>query len=591
MTVRRRRVAMLLAVCALAGALALFATGAGRDRHGETPARAVQPDAQPADAASKRPATQPGPHATALRVEIAPVPPDSAPEWTLDVEAAGERSHHTGTGADVVRLPLTEPLPPRVALRLTAPGFSTEVAHVAPRLALERRLSLRKLAQISATVRSGEAPVAGAHVEVARTSAAAPGEPATYSGVVGAGGECRIADLPSGEYVLVVRSRDHQPFSESLRLEPGEVRKLDLHLLPGVVISGRVLDHLGRPFAGGKVHFFVGDRLPGGAFAFRHDSWVACDGDGAFVSAGLVEAESVRVIVNAEVDDGVLLIDREIHAPRRGRAPLGTLVPLPATVVFRLPRGTSPEGVLLTLQAMHDRTFAVSATDLVFGANGECRVFGLPLGECSYMVHRRVAGTGSDLLADANVQVEYSGQVIEVVFAPRPDEKPARLPRPKVRSHSGRPVTWLLLDPEGIRDWASGIADGTEFNPRAWVPEGTYRLVVLDEATVGWADLMTGSGAEPPPDVVPFHPADAVVLSVTANDAPAAGAEIKLYGYRKGARGSGLPLGRTDDAGRLSVSPVPSWAEGITVAVMTSHGGRRVFVPRADFADARVDIR
>ena len=125
-------------------------------------------------------------------------------------------------------------------------------------------------AQISGTVRNAadDAPLARA-----RVAAVSPGLPEPRVVITGADGKYTIADLPAGAYTVTATRTGFAPFTYGqgrtitgvpVNVTTGQhVTDIDLPLVAGGVIVGRILDEDGAPFAGATVDALV-TRFQGG---------------------------------------------------------------------------------------------------------------------------------------------------------------------------------------------------------------------------------------------------------------------------------------------------------------------------------------
>jgi protocatechuate 3,4-dioxygenase beta subunit len=115
-------------------------------------------------------------------------------------------------------------------------------------------------ARISGIVKSAadDAPLSRA-----RVTAASPALPTPRVAITGADGKYAIADLPAGAYTITATRTGYAPFTYGrgrtgtgtpIAVANGQhVANIDLPLVAGGVIAGRILDEDGSPFAGASV--------------------------------------------------------------------------------------------------------------------------------------------------------------------------------------------------------------------------------------------------------------------------------------------------------------------------------------------------
>jgi hypothetical protein len=152
------------------------------------------------------------------------------------------------------------------------------------------------LAQIAGAVRSAadDAPIARARV----VAVAADAEP--HVALSGADGKYVLADLPAGSYTLTVTRTGYAPHTYGqgrtlagtpVVLAPAQrLANVDVALVPGGHISGRILDEDGTPFAGARVDALV-SRFEGGMDALVSVASTQTDDRGQFRLHGLAPGQ------------------------------------------------------------------------------------------------------------------------------------------------------------------------------------------------------------------------------------------------------------------------------------------------------------
>jgi protocatechuate 3,4-dioxygenase beta subunit len=190
-------------------------------------------------------------------------------------------------------------------LRVTAPGYAPPTEDEATRVVVGEDLGevrkdvvLARGAVLEGTVLSPAGdPVRGARVWVE----AAPGAPGAEAlrdlmAISGGNGAFRIAGIPSQAHVDVLAEHDAYVRSarETLRLAPGQSRKLTLKLREGAKLPGRVVDVRGVPVAGARVRWGNVDGVAERDLrtSFEADEHlgarvVRADADGRFTLTGL----------------------------------------------------------------------------------------------------------------------------------------------------------------------------------------------------------------------------------------------------------------------------------------------------------------
>ncbi len=163
-------------------------------------------------------------------------------------------------------------------------------------------LTLRPAAYLTGVVSAaGGEPLAGATVVVRAETVAEAMQPLEFLGTSGAGGAYRVGGLAAGTYEVEARAGGYKPARvPAVAVAEGEGAVLDLTLVPGGTIAGRVVDRRGRGVAGAAVRA-ARDPMAvafGGGGVMERAQTVAGP-DGSFSLTG-VEAPEIDLVADAE---------------------------------------------------------------------------------------------------------------------------------------------------------------------------------------------------------------------------------------------------------------------------------------------------
>jgi len=113
-------------------------------------------------------------------------------------------------------------------------------------------LRLGPAATLTIRVRSASGPsLAGADVSIVSTTTAEASD--RRSGTTDADGAARFASLAPGTYEVAARAPGHRTLSMPMSPRAGLAWEMELTLVPGVEVRGRVVDRAGAPLAGALV--------------------------------------------------------------------------------------------------------------------------------------------------------------------------------------------------------------------------------------------------------------------------------------------------------------------------------------------------
>ncbi|WP_164019532.1 carboxypeptidase-like regulatory domain-containing protein [Pyxidicoccus trucidator] len=194
----------------------------------------------------------------------------------------------------------------------------------------------------SATVLLRVVDVRGQPIPGARV---APGPPVAWEEprfledgpVTDARGEARLALRPGPELsaFIDVMAEGYLLMRASLKLAPGEQRRMDVKLRKPVAISGRVLDARGRPLPGARVRSSRG---------YSENASAESDAEGRFTVTGIPEGGGTLSVILGEQ----ALSQTRVVAPQRDVELRGASSALGVQVLD--PRGQPLPGVLVSLQ-------------------------------------------------------------------------------------------------------------------------------------------------------------------------------------------------------------------------------------------------
>lgn len=269
---------------------------------------------------------------------------------------------------------------------------------------------------------------------VARVKVRVDGEAGTLVTRTGPDGKYRLRPLRPGTYRLLADERRHVPFrKDEVGVGKGETARVDLPLVLGATLAGRVVDENGAPVPGAAGR--VSRRSEGGIVAFLREvrgeesPSFRTRPDGTFVATRLSPGDSLRLLVShpdfqTATSGGLSLVSGGskqglVVTMRRGNVVSGRVLDLAESPVagagLELTRGRTFEGgrggqrfALNLLDASGGRPVAAT------GADGRFEIRGLTPGDYSLRV--RKAGYATEVVDP--VKVGDGSEPLAIVLGP-----------------------------------------------------------------------------------------------------------------------------------------------------------------------------
>ncbi len=538
-----------------------------------------------------------------LRVAVGAMPAGSLPEWVLEArDSAGELRQERGSGE---RESVIGSLPAgRLLCIVRAPGFVGETRRLEVEEGREAvvALTLRQFGRVSGTVRCEGVPVPGALVQLALPEQAAEAlmhlapddriSGRSRSVESDGNGQYRFDRVPAAQgFSVVAAGFDHAPVRvESVEVKAGEEATADITLVAGAHLAGRIVDSRGVSSKGATVH--VSWRRDKRATVIWEDEARArTDEDGRFVTPALT-GPAVRRLKAWIVVDGVQqVIQHDTPPPDHGTKDVGTLAPLPGTVLFDLEGATADAPATLTVAVNGDPPgvgLSLSLTGIAFDRDGRIRMAGLPIGEGCY------SAVSADSRATMDGQFRTTGSDMVVKIPALKQRQEAPQPREQLVidvAETADPALLLLIADDSIVMWRE-IGKGNREPVVEKVSPGKYTLFVRAGDRYGQQEVTQIAGQDLRTSIMPDRIGRSASVLVLDKGKPVPGATVKVRGFCKGSRGLRAPWAKAVSDGRALVRGLPPEVKALTITVFDATGefGRGYSIDIGSTEEVTVDL-
>lgn len=547
-----------------------------------------------------RGAAQAGSVGATVSVSVAVLPAGAAPAWRLELRD-GMGAVHTAEGSGERVVSLAGVALGKAMFRLGAQGFLGETRRlVVEGTAVSVSATLRGFGRVTGRLHCDGLPVGGALVQLApppETLSLEDLEPGdrmpggAWSAESDGEGRYRFDRVPPGEgFTLVAADFDHVPSRAGpVAVRPDEETVVDIKMIRGAHLAGRIVDSRGAPCAGVTVHLFQKQQRRG-VVGWLDEARARTDDDGRFVSPALAGTE-IRMIKAWIAAEGVQqIVQHETAPPERGTKDVGTLAPLPGTIVFEAEavEGIASFSITAMVGGIPPAGQAVLLSGVAFDAEGRARIGGFPVGDGVYTVldHEQRA------VAQGTFRTTGRDMVVKIGAFGEPPQQP---PEPAER---------LVIDLGGTLEDTTVVllSDGKIVRSRR-VPKG-HREPVVEPLSPGRYTLYVGAGdryaqrevtqvegADLNVSIVPERVGRTVVLLVLLDGTPVPGARVAVRGFLAGSRGQGVPWAEAGEDGRAVLRGIPEDVSALTLVVLDREGAGRTYSLEIDAtAELRVDL-
>lgn len=589
-------IAAAAALVAVAAFVALLTRGPASGRAPVKPGGTARPEGRGA-------VGDPPPGGGVVRVTISVQPEGGSPEWTLELRDGGGTVHvERGTGARECAI---EPVAGgRALLMLRAEGFVGETRRLevgSPEVAASA--VLKQFGSVSGRLQCDGMPVGAALVRLsmARDSLPMLMDLAEQDRVPEMGwsvesdaeGRYRFDRVPPAEgFTLVAADFDHAPaHAGPFDVRPGEETIVDVPMVLGSHLAGRVVDSRGAPCVGTTVHVYQKQVKPG-VFAWMDEARARTDDDGRFVTPALAGLATRMLKAWVAVDGVQEIIQHETEPPERGTKDVGTLAPLPGTVLFEAESMTGKAPFKVTVSVNEDPPGSgrgVVVSDLVLDREGRVRVTGLPVGEGAYTVlngdDRSVADgkfrtTGRDMVVKLPALVEPAPP------APKPEERLVI-----EVAETGEDAIVVLIGEGEFLMWREVRKDDRSPVIER-VPPGRYTLHVAAGDRYSQQEVTQVKGQDLKLSVIPDRIGRSLTLLVLQDGKPVPRARVELRGFRAGAKGLRAPWAEGGEDGRVVLRGLPAGVTVLSATIVNKEGQGRTYpaIEITDAGEATVDL-
>ncbi len=587
-------IAVAAALVAVAAVIALFARGPASGR------APVQAGGASRDARSDAGEAARG---GLVRVTVGVLPGGASPEWTLELRDAGDTLHaERGTGErECVLGPVA---PGRALLTLRARGFVGESRRleIGPG-EITIPLVLRQFGRVSGRLHRDGMPVGAALVRLSMPRDSFPMlmhlaeedrvSEMTWSAESDGEGLYRFDGVPPADgYRLVAADFDHSPaHAGPFAVKPGEEAIVDIVMVVGSHLAGRIVDSRGGPCAGTTVHVYVKSaKLP--MVGWMDEARARTDDDGRFVTPALTGSATRMLKAWVAVDGVQEIIQHETDPPERGTKDVGTLAPTPGIVLFEAESMTGNGPFKMTVVVNGDPPGvgqSVIVNDLAFDREGRARVMGFPAGEGVYCV------TNADGRSVAEGTFRTTGRDV-VVKIPAFVEPAPRPPKPEESlvvevADTGEDAIVVLIGEGEFLMWRQVRRDDRSPVIER-VPPGRYTLHVTAGDRYSQQEVTQVKGQDLKLSVIPDRIGRSLTLLVLQDGRPVPGARVQLRGFRAGARGLRAPWAEGGEDGRVVLRGLPADVTVLAATVLNKEGQGRTYpaIEVTDAGEATVDL-
>jgi hypothetical protein len=472
----------------------------------------------------------------------------------------------------------------RARCSVRARGFLGETSSLEIGQDAEATLTLRQFGRVAGVVRCDGAPVSGLLVRIAMPAELASARLDVMPEERGAGteqavetdanGRYRFERVPPGPgYSLVAAGFDHPPVHAGpVESRPGEETTVDITVVAGVHLSGRVVDARGAPASGATVNILKRHDKRGGV-TWSDEARARADEDGRFLTPALT-GPAMRMLKAWIVVDGLQqVIQLEVSPPERGTRDVGTLAPHPGVVSFGIEGPVGDPPATLTVVVLGDPPGvgqAVTLTGAAFDREGRIRMAGLPIGEGTY------SAMSGDTRAFSDGKFRTTGSDM-IVRIPKPVEVAAKPPPAEKLIIDMVPQTepaLLVLLFDGSFVMCRRVETGNRDPIVERVAPGDYTLVVCAGDRYGRKEIVHVAGQDLRTSIVPDRIGRSVTVVVLDEGKPVPGATVSLRGFRGDARGEHAPWAEAGPDGRAILRGLPPDVAQISITAMGRDVGR-----------------
>jgi len=593
----------------------------------EQPTPPSEPTSELASQRAEVSAAAEGELAEALWVEgVVQLPAGVPLDEELEVVADGKKFQHLETPGGMHRAKVGADGRFRVAfskstkngtLRLDArycyldAPLKLKPASPAANIALEARLGGRIVGQLTPPAGASDVATVLEKASFHATSQSSTGMPHAVKAEIDEHSRYELCGLVSEvEHQVSFRSDTWAPFTaRKLTVKPGETRQLDIALMLGAIVSGRVLDEQGAPVRGARVEFSLAELDETSWFHSRNGT---TDAQGAYRVTGLLPGEWM-VALNCA---GYLGQERVFGALKDGERREAIEFTLSSgNFVSGIVRWDSGEPAERAVIALEPGAGAASthqefdAKPKRVEADGRFRISGLPAGpynvSASAPEGSRPAPAGAEKRSKlggpkwiAEAKSVNAGAELELVL------RPGLALRGRVVDERDQPVTRFTVRADSRRDNAMVRRSDWELNQKVESDDGSFALDGVREGD--WALTVNAKGFATPLEQrvkAPQSDADALVVRlsrfarvrgvvVDSAGKPVAGATLEVDSESSGQR---MVFQRgeqdaSDDEGRFELDDVTPGASKL-IAKHAQHAPSMPLELRLTPGEELADVR
>jgi len=399
--------------------------------------------------------------------------------------------------------------------------------------------------------------------------------------------------VPDGSWTVEVAHFEFRPVVlQQVDVPAGGTAGVDITLVPGAHLRGRVLIEPNAPLAGIPVHVLRKETQPG-LVRLEQEAQTTTDAHGVFLTPALDESSAKLVKVWVQHRRLHVAIQVECTLLPHETRDLGDLLPRPGTVEFQLPQGMPAENYKLAIGAVGIPGQGIpplSLADIPFEADGKCRIGGIPRGVVRYVV----MDAGGVARQRGEFGHDESDRVVEIpALQPKRDPAPVETLTARITGEvtgDGPSRVWLTRDGACVHATLFPAGEAT-LRLELVLPVGTYHVHVSDGDRVGTGSLEVRQGTSPELTVRATEHASAASLVIRRDGEPVAEAEIYVEaigdGYLDGLR---LLWAKSASDGSVRIGGLPVTCPGVTITVLHRGSGRGFFVAKSEFGSRVLDL-